>query len=148
VSDSAADGHGGDDRSGMRRFYRIITGPTPIRADFLSDQDAGKPPPRNPDRVRYWRGRSFFATVEAARDTIAARQERATARGLMSPRAYIVEVTISPAAPIVYEQSGRNTEHYTLWGDADALLTRVTDVLPGHPDDGDMDDGDVLPTME
>lgn len=148
MSDPASSGDRDNERPETRRFYRIIAGQMPTRADFLSDRDADKPPPRNPDRVRYWRGRSLFATAEAARDTIAARQARATARGETSPRAYLAEVTIFPTDPIVSEQSGRNAEHYTLWGDADALLMRVTDVLPGHPDDGGTDDGDVLPTVE
>ncbi len=49
------------------RFYRIISDEQPTHGDFLSDE-AAKKPPRNPDKIIYWRGFSVFETLPWARN--------------------------------------------------------------------------------
>src|SRR5690348_8507679 len=101
-----------DDRSaarscgpGVLRFYRTIKAAQPTRDDFLSDEAAGGPPPRNLDKVRYWRGFSVFDTLERAQAI--AQKNRAQGNA-------IAEMTIPVDGPIKYEGWGRNPGHHTV----------------------------------
>ncbi len=148
MNDEERESQDHDDTAGAQRFYRIIPAPTSRLEDFQSDQEAGKPLPRNPEYVRYWRGRSVYSTMEAARGNVAARKARAASRGEAWREQYIAEVTIRPESPINYEQSGRNEEHFTLWGDTRDVFDCVTKVLPGSVGGGGANNGNVLPALE
>jgi len=113
------------DAGAVRRFSRIIPAPIPTRADFLADAAVGKAPPRDPGKVRYWRGLSVFETSAQAR-AIATRNGRATWS--------IAAVTIPDNGPIPDERWGRNDGHHTLWGDPDYLFQCVTAVAPVTPE--------------
>jgi hypothetical protein len=110
-----------DESPGILRFYRTIKGVQPTRDDFLSDEAAGGPPPRNLDKVRYWHGFSVFDTLERARAI--ARKNRHQGRT-------IAEMTISADGPIKYERWGRNPGHHTVWGHPDICLAHVTNIYP------------------
>jgi hypothetical protein len=118
-----------------RQFYRTIKGPRPTHDDFLSDAGAGFPPPRNPDRVRYWQGFSVFDTLE---------QARAVAQRNRKQGDFIAEMTILVTGPIRYERWGKNPGHHTLWGDPDECLARVTKIFPVFPHDEVSTDDDAL----
>ncbi len=55
------------DAGAVRRFSHSIPVPIPTRAAFLADAAVGKAPPRDPDKVRDWRGLSVFETPAQAR---------------------------------------------------------------------------------
>ena len=113
------------DAGAVRRFSRIIPAPIPTRAAFLADAAVGKAPPRDPNKVRDWRGLSVFETPAQAR-AIATRNGRATWS--------IAAVTIPADGPITDERWGRNDGHHTLWGDPDYLYQCVTAVAPVTPE--------------
>lgn len=148
MNEQEREGQDRDETTGARQFYRIIPEPTPRLEDFLSDQEAGKPLPRKPEYVRYWRGRSVYSTLEAARGNVAARKARATLQGEAWREQYIAEVTLRPEDPIYYEQSGRNAEHFTLWGETREVFGRVARVFPGSVGGGGANNGSLLPTVE
>lgn len=54
----------------MPSYYRIIVGPYPRREQYLSDREAGIPPPDNPELVARWEGFSVFVTEAQARRMI------------------------------------------------------------------------------
>jgi len=113
------------DAGAVRRFSRRIPAPIPTRAAFLADAAVGKAPPRDPGKVRDWRGRSVFETPAQAR-AIATRNGRATWS--------IAAVTLPAAGPITDERWGRNDGHHTLWGDPDCRSQCVTAVAPVTPE--------------
>jgi hypothetical protein len=112
------------DRGEHRKFYRTIKGLPLSRDDFLSDEATGSLPPRNADKVRYWRGFSPFDTLE---------QARAIAQRSRSQSDFIAEMMITANGAIIYERWGKNPGHHTLWGDPDECLARVTNVFPVFP---------------
>jgi hypothetical protein len=121
--------------SAALKLYRTIKNAEPDRADFFSDEAAGKLPPRNPDKVRYWRGFSAYNTLE---------QARATAQRNRRQGNFIAEMTIAVHGPITYEQWGRTPGHHTVWGDPDGCLASVTSVHPVFVPNEEREDGDVL----
>jgi hypothetical protein len=109
-----------------RTFYRIVKHNPPRRQDFISNfEKRGKVPPDLPSHLlRLWDGLSVHETEAHAQ-----RQARETP-WLGS---FIAEVSLpEQALPSVrWERTiPRNPGHYTLWGNADDLLLRVSRTLP------------------
>jgi len=105
----------------MPRFYRVVVTDPPTEADFLSDRARGKPPPRTPELLRLWDGLSVMDTEEGAREI---------ARNFPANGAFIAALAIPNNSPIRYERTLRRPGHYTIWGEAAALLDRVEWVTP------------------
>ena len=98
------------------RFFRIIQGDQPNRWDFMSNEARGIPPrrPLTPRDRDLWRGVSYMATLESARERV----QSSPWLGL-----YIAEIVVPSDAAIRVEQTTRHPLHYTLWADADAMLS-------------------------
>ena len=84
-------------------------------------------PPRRPLSRRerdLWQGVSVHDSLEAART-----------KGTMSPwlGRYVAEIRIPEDVVVRIEQTGRDRSHYTIWADADDLLSWVVSVTPLEP---------------
>jgi hypothetical protein len=117
------------------KSYCAIKRPRPTHDDFLSDEATGDPLPRNPDKIRYWRGFSVFDTLEQAR-MVAQRNRR--------QGDFIAEMTSPVNGPIRYVRWGKNPGHHTLWGDPDECLARVTNIFPVFPAPEELPDGNAF----
>ncbi len=107
----------------MPSFYRSVLSNPPTRADFLSYADLGLSFDDGIPEVREMaRGVSVYATLPQARRRARSRQEP-----------FVAEVRIPDSGPIVFRRTGSGRGHYTLWGDADALLATVIAVQPTDP---------------
>jgi hypothetical protein len=104
-----------------RRFYRIVLSNPPTRYDFTSNHERGVQPRRpltRRDEDR-WRGLSVYWSFEAA-----------CRHSQDSPwlGAYVAEIVLPGDDSVRVEQTGRNQAHFTIWAEADDLLTWVTSV--------------------
>ena len=107
----------------MPSFYRSVLTNPPTRADFLSYVDLGLAYDDDIPEVREMaRGVSVYATLPQARRRARSRHEP-----------FVAEVRIPDSDPIVFRRTGSGRGHYTLWGDADALLASVVAVHPTDP---------------
>ncbi len=96
-----------------RLFYRIIRGDVPVREDFLSHRDLGKPL-LDPALEREWaEGISVYASLERA----VARAR--TARWRLGRLAAVL--SLDEGAPVEVAQTTRDRWHYTMFGNADDL---------------------------
>ena len=97
----------------------MLTNP-PTRADFLSYVDLGLAYDDGVPEVREMaHGVSVYATLPQARRRARSRHEP-----------FVAEVRIPDSGPIAFRRMGSGRGHYTLWGDADALLASVVVVHP------------------
>jgi hypothetical protein len=101
-------------------FYRIVRNNPPTLDDFLSDKDAGKPEPSDPEKRRLWEGRSVYNTEI---------QARKKARNVPILGNFIAAVEVIEPGPISYERTTMSSGHHTLWGDARILLEQVHRVV-------------------
>ena len=107
----------------MPSLHRSVLTNPPTRADFLSYVDLGLDFDDGIPAVREMaRGMSAYATLPQARRRARSRQEP-----------FVAEVRIPDSGPIVFRRTGSGRRHYTLWGDADALLASVVAVHPTDP---------------
>lgn len=97
-------------------LYRIVWTNPPTVDDMRSHQSLGIPLRRNdPESLRRARGISLFDSLERAR-------KQAQRKPWMG-KAFIAELTI-PAGRFLIEQTA-SAGHYTLWGEASAILRYV-----------------------
>ena len=93
-----------------RSFYRIVKTNPPTLEDFLSNQAKGREVHRGIHRgmVRLWDGLSMYAS-----------EEQASSKAAQSPMlgSFVAELVIPADGPIRIEQTTRDREHFTLWGD-------------------------------
>jgi hypothetical protein len=104
----------------MATFYRIVRTDPPTVTDFLTDRQAGRQPP-SPHLLRLWDGRSVFDTEDTAREV---------AMRFPVIGSYIATLDIIEGGAISAERTLRRPGHYTLWGDAAAILERVVSIVP------------------
>jgi hypothetical protein len=105
----------------MARFYRIVRHSPPERIDFLSYQQLGlKLRFDNPMARRYASGISVYESEADAR-----------ARALLSPHLgqFLAVLDVPEDGTIQYERTGRQTGHWTLWGNPDALRNAVVSTI-------------------
>src|SRR3954466_13930857 len=98
-----------------RRLYRIIASDPPTRDDFLSYVEVGKELPEGatPDVVDRWEGISMYDSEERAR-AVAIRFGFGT---------HIATLDLKDHGRLRIRRTGRRPGHYTVWGDADVMLT-------------------------
>jgi hypothetical protein len=106
----------------MRTFYRIITGPSATRRDFLSNQTLGRVLRRStPETLRTYDGLSVFETSA---------QARAAATRFPMLGTHMAELVIPEAAVIRIERTFvKQPGHHTLWGNPDEMLGYVERIL-------------------
>jgi len=104
-----------------RTFYRTVKHVPPIREDFFSGKEQGKPMPGKPHQIRLWEGISTWDTLHEARR-----------RAMANPHQgqFIAAIEIPSDGRITYKRTGTNEGHYTLWGNADVLLKQVIALIP------------------
>jgi hypothetical protein len=102
--------------------YRIVASDLPTRDDFLSYAELGKELPRDatPDITDRWEGISMYDSEERARAV-------ASRFGL---GARVAALDLPDDGRFRIERTGRRPGHYTIWGNADVLLTFVVAVIP------------------
>ena len=104
-----------------RIFWRIVRSNPPIVWDFRSNQERRRRPrDTNPETLRLWSGLSVYASMEAA---------RRTARSFPRIGSFLAQVRLENEDDVRVEKT-LGPDHFTLWGDADFLLTRVILVTP------------------
>jgi hypothetical protein len=101
--------------------YRVVRADPPTVADFRSHEARGRPvPPGAPEESRrLWSGISVYDTEERARQT---------ARDYPRLGAYIAELDIPEGGTVRAQRTTKSLGHYTLWGDAVAMLACVVAV--------------------
>src|SRR5262245_43486234 len=105
-----------------RTFYRIVKTNPPTVADFTSNLALGRVPQHPDPRVlRLWNGLSVFDQESRARQK---------AREMPYLGRYIAELRVLEGDPLRYQRTLRTPGHYTLWGSADVILSRVVGVAP------------------
>jgi hypothetical protein len=104
-------------------YHRIVKSAHPSARDFLSYELLGIPLPPNPtdEQIRIHSGTSVYAT-EA--------QARRKARGIPSLGRFIAVLEIPDDASVRAERTTNSGGHYTLWGQAESLVSYVTSVVP------------------
>src|SRR3954452_16955028 len=104
-----------------RLLFRIIVAESATREDFLSFAVLGRllPEGATPDVANRWHGISMYDTEERAR----------AVAGRVGLGADIAAIDVTDAQPVRIERTGRRPGHYTVWGDPDALLARVTAIV-------------------
>jgi hypothetical protein len=105
----------------MPRFFRVTLTNPPTLADFRSDKERGRPPPRTAELAPLWDGLSVMDTEDGAREI----GSQFPANG-----SFVASLDIEDSGPIRYERTLRRPGHYTLWGDPARLLERVQSVVP------------------
>jgi len=106
-----------------RRVFRVVHTDPPARSDFVSNAEAGIVPRRVLSAVerRLWRGVSCTETLA---------QARATARRALILGTFVAALDLPADPRLRAERTGSRVGHYTVWGDADALLACVVWVVP------------------
>jgi hypothetical protein len=104
---------------------RLVPSLHPTMRDFMSYGALGIPPrrPLSSRQHDQWQGVSLYRSTHAAHR----RAELAPEIGR-----YLAEVRIPADASVRIEQTGRDSDHYTVWADADDLLRWVVSVSPLH----------------
>lgn len=107
----------------LRRCERIVRSNPPTRRDFTSNAARGRPLPPGapPEVVRLWDGLSVYETAGQAR-------RHAKASPMLG--GYVAALDLPATAAIRCERTTRSRGHYTLWGEPDALLGCVSEVIP------------------
>ena len=105
----------------MPTFYRVVKTNPPTLADFRSDKERGKAQPSTPELARLWDGLSVADSEDRVRKMV----QRFPAMG-----SFIAAIAVPEHGAIRYERTVRRPGHYTLWGDAAAILERVQSVTP------------------
>jgi len=109
-----------------RAFFRLLQTDALTRQGFMSHEALGTPPRRPLSRREQdlWRGVSVHDSFEAA-----------CAKGTVSPwlGQYVAEIRIPDDVVVRIEQTGRDHSHYTIWAEADDLLSWVVSVTPIQP---------------
>lgn len=117
------------ERVAYRIFHRTVQGENPTRRDFMSNREKGKPPRKGEiaDPTLHG-GISVMDTLEKALQR---------AKDFPMHGDYIAEVTIPEGSLIVARRTTRTEGHYTLFGNADAILACVTRVIQVNaPEEG------------
>ena len=104
----------------MPTFYRVTMTDPPTVADFRSDKERGRPAPRTPELLPLWDGLSVLDSEAGAREI----GRRFPANG-----SFIAVLDIPDDGAIRYRRTLRRPGHFTLWGDAAAILARVQFVV-------------------
>jgi hypothetical protein len=104
----------------MPIFYRVTMTDPPTVADFRSDKERGRPAPRTPELLLLWDGLSVMDSEAGAREI---------ARRFPANGSFIAALDISDDGAIRYMRTLRRPGHYTLWGDANAILARIQSVV-------------------
>jgi hypothetical protein len=104
-----------------RVYFRIVETNPPTRYDFLSNEARGIVPrrpltPRDRDR---WHGVSHFMSYEAASSRIGDSPWLGN---------HVATIELPAHALVRIEQTGRDLQHFTVWADADDLLSWVASV--------------------
>ena len=108
----------------IRAFYRIVWTDLPMVADFLSHVDRNVVVRVDYAEIRRLAsGVSKFCTLGRARRTELKRPP-------WFGRGYIARVIIPIGGGVVIERTTKTAGHYTIWGDAHALLSFVDEVEP------------------
>lgn len=103
-----------------RTFYRIVLTDPPSLDDMRSYDARGIKPRRDdPETLRLIRGISVYNTEQQARNT---------ATDFPWLGRYIAELRIPHDAPVTIERTTSTRGHYTVWGDAHAILGLVAQV--------------------
>lgn len=102
-----------------RTLYRIVKTDPPSPNDFVSHQERGRRPPNDPAKARLWGGLSAYETLH---------QAQRTARMFPLLGQFIAEIAIPDDGRITYERTTTSDGHYTVWGEPNDLLKRVTSV--------------------
>jgi hypothetical protein len=102
-------------------YWRIVRADPPTEGDFLSNAARGRrPPDADPETIRLWNGLSAYGSEDAA---------RRTARAFPRIGTFLAAVGIEDGDPVRFEKT-LGFEHYTLWGDATLLPSRVQSISP------------------
>lgn len=84
----------------------------------------------DPETLRLSTGISLFNTLQQARNQMF--------RLPQARRGFIAELHIPPDSPVVFERTGAQRGHHTLWGSPDDILSYVARVvLPEESGTGD-----------
>lgn len=112
-----------------RIFHRTVKTDPPSRRDFMSNKDLGKAP--RGDELRdpsLWEGLSVMDTLERG----VARAEQFQMHG-----SFVAELTLPIGGLIHWKRTGKAQGHFTVWGNADAILACVTGVIDVNaPEEG------------
>lgn len=112
----------------LNAVYRIVWTDPPTVEDFLSDVDRGIEPrrPLPAESVQLLSGISVYRTPG---------QARRTARKVPPwlGRDYIARLVIPLGASVRLERTTKSAGHYTIWADAEDLLSRDERVEPVTP---------------
>jgi hypothetical protein len=102
-------------------FYRIVKSDPPTIESFYSRAELGfdPPPPDDLEGQELHRGVSVEDSLEGA---------KATARRYRRMGSFAAVLIVSANGPIQYRKT-RRSGHYTLWGDPQHMLDRVTQVV-------------------
>ena len=87
-------------------------------ADFSSYDALGVAPRRSltPEQARLRSGISVYRSLARA---------RWRAAGLTPPHRFVARLDLEDEGPFTWEQTGRDPDHVTVWGDPHELLARV-----------------------
>jgi hypothetical protein len=107
----------------VRRFYRVVRTNPPTRQDFLSALELGRrlQPGLPQEVVRIFDGLSVSSTQAGT---------RYTAQRFPRSGSFIATLDIPDDGRFRIEQTTTRRTHWTIWGDADALLGCIIAVEP------------------
>lgn len=111
----------GDALLAYRVFHRTVKTDPPSRRDFESNRERGNAP-----RGDELRDSSLYGGLSVI-DTLV----RAIARARKFPMhgSYVVELTIPVGEFIHWKRTGKSPGHFTIWGNADAIMACVTRII-------------------
>lgn len=102
-------------------FYRLLLGAVPRRRDFMSKTEQGESlrPPDTAYRRRLHSGISVYIDLDHAIAKTAQLRPR---------HAAVATLRLREGDQVTMEQTGRDPLHWTLWADAELLLSRVDSI--------------------
>jgi len=108
----------------------VLRGSKPTERDFMSKAALGEPLrlPHTAKRRRIYEGVSMYATLESARQR---------ARKLESQPTHIAPAVIPLDGPVTFEQTGNDSQHFTVWGTPAELVVLVLSPIEVEPHTSD-----------
>ncbi len=110
--------------TGIRPFYRIVWTDPPTQEVFLSHLDRGVVVRVEDAEIRRLAsGLSVFRTLGQAR-------RNARKRPPWFGRGHIARIVIPAGKGVIIERATNTAGHYTIWGDANVLMSFVDEIEP------------------
>jgi len=124
-----------------QKLYRAVKNNPPLREDFLSGKDSGRPRPFKEQEIPLWHGFSAFRTLEQARKKARAFPMQGTfiAAFPIPPGSVKVlsEVVISGNIEIQCARTLSTSGHFTVWGDPDRIAKGTEAVYRVNDEEGE-----------